>query len=319
MHTHVAPTAPLDAQVPLPTAFDIGRSLRNGVGVIRRNFWVYLIGGFLKAILEGGLGPTSTTESSRDDGVPLPGGADDVGAHIGLLPPLPTSWFQDDVMADVASMTAALQAAMLVGVAVGFVLIALGAVLVSGFVAGWIRMHARAARTGTTSLSELFDVRDVLAASVGWTALAGVAVAIGLVVATAATPLTFLVPSEHMLVAVTVSGAWAFGVVLIALYVWTCLAFVRHAIALEGLGVWAAIHRSLALTRGGRAWLLFYMGAMAFITYLGGLAGLLLCVVGVLVTAPLRVGVRDYGFTEGFLRLTRPPEEVAGYACQRSG
>lgn len=316
------PGALLDPQVPMATAFDIGRSLQNGIQAIKRNFWVFLVGGFLKACTEGGSSGGNNNVTPEDvDGLKRlfeGGGSGGGGAQNSIGSALPTPWAQDGFPSD-------FDPEMLAGLGVGF-LVALAAVVLvvvvlvvlfqSWFLPGWIRMHARVAQSGTAEFGDLFGAGDVFLSSLGWVLLSGLLHLVGVVVAFAPFAGMFFVEPAGMLVIGVLGGVWALAVIVALVYLRLCLSFVHHSIALEGLGVMAAIDRSFTLTQGGRGWLLLYMAVLSFITYIAGLAGLLLCCVGVLLTAPLRLGIRDYGFTEGFLRLTRTPDEVAGYACQ---
>lgn len=315
----------LDPQVPMATAFDIGRSLQNGIQAIKRNFWVFLVGGFLKACTEGGGGNGGGNNSlSPEDAESLKrlfqggGGGGSGGAQNGLWPSLPVPWAQDGFPSD-------FDPEMLAGLGLGF-LVALAAVVLvvvvlvvlfqSWFLPGWIRMHARVAQSGTAEFGDLFGAGDVFLTSLGWVLLSGLIGLVGVVVALAPFAGMFFVEPAGMLVVGVLGGVWALAVIVALIYLRLCLTFVHHSIALEGLGVMAAIDRSFTLTQGGRGWLLLYMAVMSIITYIAGVMGFLLCCVGILLTAPLRLGIRDYGFTEGFLRLTRTPDEVAGYACQ---
>jgi membrane-anchored glycerophosphoryl diester phosphodiesterase (GDPDase) len=97
---------------------------------------------------------------------------------------------------------------------------------------------------------------------------------------------------------------WGIGIGLIVVlavwvgfYVGLGLALGRHAVALEGLGVFAAIERTWELCRGHRLWLFVYCFVMGVVT----LAGICLCCIGVVLTRALA----DTAFTESFLALTR--------------
>jgi hypothetical protein len=56
------------------------------------------------------------------------------------------------------------------------------------------------------------------------------------------------------------------------------------------------------------------MAVFSFLGVLATLPGYCLCIVGALVTRPLGVALRDLPYTDAFLRLTRPAEEVAAYS-----
>jgi len=301
--------------VPADQAFDIGRGLTNGINAVRRNFWVFLVGGLVKACTEGGGGGGGNGFDESDiDTIERLIDEADRGAQNGMVPGLP--WVGEglpDLDPGMLLGLGALYIGVLMAVVLGVVIVVTA--LQAWFLPGWIRLHAEIARTGEGKFGTLFGTFDVFLPSLGWVLLSGL---LGLVmVLVAVLPLVglFFVDGSGLLLVGAFSGLWLLVAFAGAVYLRLCLAFVHHAIALEGLGVMAAIDRSFQLTAGARGWLFVYMLATSVVTWIGGVAGLLLCLIGALVTIPLRLGVRDYGFTEGFLRFTRPPDEVAGYAC----
>ncbi len=317
------PPASGDAQMEMSAAFDIERGIRNGVHAIRRNIWVVLVGGLLKSCTEGGGGSGGNNLSGEDLDTlkKLSDGSFDpsqmsLGATIGL-PAGP--WVGEELPFDPAVLFGGLGVGFLVAlvavvVVVVLVVLALGAWITPG----WIRLHHEILREGTGRFGTLFGAGDVFLRSLGWVLLSGL---LGLAtVVLAIVPMIsffFLTDPTMMLLVGIACGVWALGVIVATIWMRLCLAFVPHAIALEDQGIMAAIDRSVALTRGGRFWLLLYMAVLSFLGFLASLPGYCLCCVGILLTRPLGVTLRDFGYTEGFLRLTRPADEVAAWASER--
>ncbi|MSQ02638.1 MAG: hypothetical protein EXR71_12240 [Myxococcales bacterium] len=310
------------AQMAVSVAFDIERGIRNGVHAIRRNFWVVLGGGLLKSCSEGGgSGGNSVSPDDIETLKKLADGSFDpsrisLGSNMG--PPV-GPWIADELPFDPAILFGGLGMGLMVAVvALVVVLVLLILALNAWITPGWIRLHQEILRDGTGRFGTLFGAGDVFLRSLGWGLLSGLLGLATIVIAALPLGALFFVDEPSMMLLVGAAcGLWAVGVVVASIWMRLCLAFVPHIIALEGQGIMAAIDRSVALTRGGRAWLLLYMALLSFLGLLATLPGYCLCCVGVLITRPLGVMLRDFGYTEGFLRLTRPPTEVAGWASER--
>ncbi len=309
------------AQMEMSAAFDIERGIRHGVQAIRRNIWVVLLGGFLKSCTEGGGGSNGVSGDDIDTLKKLSDGSFDpsqnaLGATLGLpLGPWAGDEFPFDPEVIFAGLGMGLIVAMLVAIVV-LLLVLLG--LNAWITPGWIRLHHEILRDGKGTFGTLFGAGDIFLRSLGWVLLSGLLQLATVVIAMLPLLAFFVLDDPTALLMVGIAcGLWVVAVVVAWIWMRLCLAFVTHAIALEDQGVMAAIDRSVALTRGGRFWLLLYMAVLGFLGFLASLPGYCLCCIGILLTRPLGVMLRDFGYTEGFLRLTRPADEVAAWAAER--
>lgn len=71
------------------------------------------------------------------------------------------------------------------------------------------------------------------------------------------------------------------------------------------------------LASGNRLWLALYTFLYWIMGLVMGLAGFCMCCVGALLSQPVGIVIRDFGFTEGFLRFARPADEVAGWTVHQ--
>ncbi len=298
-------------------AFDIDRGLRRGIAALRRLPWVLLLGGFLKSCTEGGGGgslPDADQLESLGDSLKK------LERQSSLMPDTPR-WFAADGNPlpglDGLDAIVGLGLGLLLGIVVVVLVITLLVVLARAWLgAGWIRLHDEIIRTGEGNAGTLFGGGDVFASMLGWTLLSGFLGLAAIVVALCPLAGLLVVPDEPgvYLAIMALTGLWAVVVIGGLIYLRLGLCFVPHVITLERLPVMAAIERSFALSAGGRLHLLLYMMVFSFIGFLITLPGYCLCCVGVLVTRPFGVAMRDLPYTEGFLHLTQPPETVATYS-----
>jgi len=301
-------------------SFDIDRGLRRGIAAIRKAPWVLLLGGFLKSCTEGGGGAGINNLSSIGDIGDILNNPEFRG-HGGL-PFSPGAWAQAGSNFPDLSLLGGLGVGVIIAVVLALLVVALVFFLFGAWInAGWIRVHEELVRTGKAQLGTLFGAGDVFGSMVGWlliSALLGVATLVVSILPLAA---LFAIPDDDdaRIAVFTGTGLWAAAVVAGTIYLRVALALVPHIITLERQGVMAAIERSFLLTQGGRLHLLLYMGVFSFIGVLVMLPGYCLCFVAVFFTRALGVTMRDFGYTEGFLRLTQPPETVAAYSINTWG
>lgn len=301
-------------------AFDIDRGLRRGIAGIRRAPWVLVLGGFLKGCTEGGGG---VNVPNPDDYTQLREMFDKVGASGHSALPGQPGWFAAD-----GGPFAGVDALAGVGLGVLGLIVVVAVVLVvvmflaNGWLgAGWIRLHAQLIRTGEALPGTLFSATDCFGTMLAWSFTSGLIGLAGVAIAIAPFGAMFFLPegSPTQLAVAVVGGVWFLMVVGALLYLRMALSLVAHVIALEGQSMMAAIERSFSLTSGGRFHLLLYMSVFSFIGLLVTLPGYCLCIVGVLLSRPLGVAMRDLPFTEGFLHLTQPPEAVAAHSISTWG
>ncbi len=304
----------------VPAAFDIERGLRHGIAAFRRAPWVLLLGGFLKSCTEGGSASLPSTEDSAALQELF-----DAGRRSGhsSLPGQPGLWSASDAVPSGAlDMIGSLELGILIAIlAVALVVVVIVFLLGAWIGAGWIRLHAELIRTGEAAAATLFSATDCFGTMVVWSLTSGLLGIAG--VAVGAFPfagLFFVEPNSGTYLIVGLIGISWFLLVLAGLvYLRACLSLTSHAIVLEGLPMMAAIERSFSLTSGGRLHLLIYMALFSFISFLVTLPGYCLCLVGVLITRPIGLVMRDLPYTEGFLRLTQPPDVVATYSINSWG
>jgi hypothetical protein len=305
----------------ISSAFDIDRGLRHGFAALKRAPWVLLAGGFFKSCTEGGGGVNLPDMGDMDAVRDLIDKAE-VRGH-GALPLDPTQWFAGDGLPfGGVDALLGLGIGLLVALVVVALVLALVMVLASAWLgAGWIRLHEEIIKTGEGRAGTLFTGGDVFASMLGWTILSGLIGLAGIVLAILPLGGLLVLPEGSNLEIVVVAGAaiWALLALGGLLYLRLSLCLVPHIITLERQPVMAAVERSFALTAGGRGHLLLYMALFSFIGFLATLPGYCLCVVGVLVTRPLGVALRDLPYTEGFLHLTQPPDVVAAYSISTWG
>ena len=98
------------------------------------------------------------------------------------------------------------------------------------------------------------------------------------------------------------------------LYVWLGLALGEHAVVFEELGPMDALDRTWSLARGRRMDLFLLLLIFGLFKVAALIAGLLMCCVGVLVTLPFAYSMGAVALSEGFLLLTRTPEETGAWA-----
>ena len=97
------------------------------------------------------------------------------------------------------------------------------------------------------------------------------------------------------------------------IYVQLGMSLGSHVIVLEGEGPVGALERSWGLISGNRLWLILY-GFVMFLLMMGAVVGGLVALcVGLIVLVPIARAITDFGYTESFLLLTRPPEEIEGW------
>lgn len=300
-------------------AFDIDRGLRRGIAAIRRAPWVLLLGGFFKGCSEGGGGvniPNPEDFSALQDLL-------DKGSLSGraVLPGQP-GWFAGDGPFAGIGGFGGFELGLILAILL-VVLLVVGVMLLAHawLGAGWIRLHAQLIRTGEALPGTLFSATDCFGTMLLWSLTSGMIGLAGAAVAAAPFFGMFLVPADsamQVLVAV-LGGLWALLIIGALIYLRLALSLVSHVIVLEGQTMMAAIERSFTLTAGGRFHLLLYMAVFSFIGVLVTLPGYCLCLIGVLLTRPLGVAMRDLPFTEGFLHLTQPPEAVAAHSISTWG
>ncbi|MBK7877262.1 MAG: glycerophosphoryl diester phosphodiesterase membrane domain-containing protein [Planctomycetes bacterium] len=167
---------------------------------------------------------------------------------------------------------------------------------------GFANLFGAALRTGRCELGTALQPRGRLLTTIGAQFLvAGIVfltylpvlalwVAIALVARDGEPPVLLLV------IAVPVYFAWFLFLVWLVLG----FVFVAHAVAFDGCGAMEAVRRSWALARGRRFALFVYL----LVTGLCAMAGLLLCCVGYIATAPLV----ELMPIEAYLALTRGDE-----------
>lgn len=304
----------------VPAAFDIERGLRHGIAAFRRAPWVLLLGGFLKSCTEGGSASLPSTEDSSALQELF-----DAGGRSGhsSLPGQPGHWSASDAFPSGAlDMIGSLELGILIAIlAVALVVVVIVFLLGAWIGAGWIRLHAELIRTGEAAAATLFSATDCFGTMVVWSLTSGLLGIAG--VALGAFPLAglfFVERNSGTYLIVALSGISWFMLVLAGLvYLRACLSLTSHVIVLEGLPMMAAIERSFTLTSGGRLHLLIYMALFSFISFLVTLPGYCLCLIGVLITRPIGLLMRDLPYTEGFLRLTQPPDVVATYSINSWG
>jgi hypothetical protein len=308
------------AYTDVTSAFDIERGLRHGIAAFRRAPWVLLLGGFLKSCTEGGSASLPSTEDSSALQDLFEAGRQ--SGHSSLLGQ-PGHWAASDAFPSGAlDMIGSLELGVLIGiVAVALVAVVIVFLLGAWIGAGWIRLHAELIRTGEATAGTLFSATDCFGTMVMWSLTSGLIGIAG--VAVGAFPLAglfFVEEDSATYLAVALGGMCWFTLVFVGLiYLRLCLSLTSHAIVLEGLPMMAAIERSFSLTSGGRLHLLIYMAVFSFISFLVTLPGYCLCLIGVLITRPIGLVMRDLPYTEGFLRLTQPPDVVGSYSINSWG
>lgn len=309
-------------------AFDVGRALSHGFEAFRAAMLPMFLGG---AIL-------SFTDSSCGGGGG--GGGDDFGSSgsgssgttdndwSDLLHGEGGVWLADWVQAAEPSLDELVDlvgAGALMGLGLGFLvaIVLLVAVLWVGLmllrswvVAGYLQMHKSLAETGQGTVSTLFGGGGKALPVFGYTVL--VAVLNTGIFAVAGLPSLGLavVGVLQSSVALGVAAVVAMLVITVPIVVYVSLGlnFGVHAIVLEDRGVLDALERSWTLTSGNRILLLLFKLVMAVVMFGAAVVGLLFCCVGALVTVPIMRSVTDFGFTESYLLLTRPPEETGRWA-----
>ncbi|GDX82757.1 hypothetical protein LBMAG42_45680 [Deltaproteobacteria bacterium] len=285
-------------------AFDLARGMQHGFSALKRCFPVLFVGGCLKGCTEGGGG----------------GGGGDLGDSI--------ESFQKGGSAggpDVKELFSELGLGELgeigIGVIVAAVFIVFAIVLVfrAWILPGWVRLHEEVLRTGEGQFGTLLGATDVFASSLAWGVIEGLMYIVWIALIAGPYFLLFVVPVEqHRLVGV-IASAWGVGMLGAGIYLFLSTAFVNHVIAFEGLGVVDAVARSFDLAAGNRLWLALYTFLYWMVGVVMAVVGLCMCCIGTLVTQPVGIVIRDFGFTEGFLRFTRPADELAGWTIHQWG
>ncbi|MGD8860971.1 MAG: hypothetical protein PVI30_13265 [Myxococcales bacterium] len=276
----------MDTEHPLAPAFEIRRAVVHGGMALRIALAPLWLGGLLASL-------TLDVPSGLQWTMPqLPEGEVDLEPNL------------------VALMAGVMVVAMVVGLGVWMLLFALGAWVQTGF----IRLHVAVLERGSDDLSPLFSGRDRFWPMAGYKLLSGVAVGAAAIAAAWPGALLFVIGfrSGGGTLQTAGLGLGLIAAVPAALYVWLGAYLGEHAVVLEGLGPVQAMRRSFRLAHGNRFTLLFFAGACLLIE-LTSLAGVLLCLLGVLLTVPLARAITGFARTEGFLLCTRGFAETSGW------
>lgn len=238
------------------------------------------VGGLLRACTAGGGGGgggSGEDQASR----PAPDG--------------PEAWLGQADALDLGS-----QAVAVVGI-----LAVLTLVFVFGtwILAGWIRLHRELFDTGSGRFATLFSGMDVLLPLLGWRLVAGACL------------LGAALPGMLGIVGVV---AWSTGepdlaalgvVVGLAmvplLYVLAGIQVGDRLVVLDGRGPLEALRGSWDLARGRRWTLLWFLLVVSLGSAALGVAGVLACLVGLVVTVPLSWALKEYALTAAWLRFQR--------------
>lgn len=294
-------------------SFDLGRAITRPFAALQRCFPVLFVGGFIRMCTDPGAGGGGG--GNLGDGDELMKSLKQHTSSLDL-PAHPFAWTHD-VGSGAPGLPAGWDQA-LNGLSLGVLLVAAALLLLVIFAVtllrawitpGWIRTYAEVVRTGETSFATLFGASDVFARSLGWVVVStlGTLLFFALVFAGWLPALLLDDPTETLLAGVA-AAAWTAG--LLGAWTWGILGlrFVDHAIALDELPLTEAIAWSWTVSSGNRLWTLLYWLVLGIVSLLLGLAGYCLCCVGIFLTVPVSLVVRDFGLVEGYLRHTRPDE-----------
>jgi hypothetical protein len=276
----------MDSDHPVAPAFEIRRAVVHGAAALRIALAPLWLGGLLASL-------TLDVPSGLQWSAPqIPEG------DLELEPTL------------VALMAGVMVVAVVIGLVAWMLLFALGAWVQTGF----IRLHVAVLERTSDELAPLFSGRDRFWPMAGYKLLAGTAVGAAAIAAAWPGALLALIGWRGGGGTLQTAGV---GLAIIAavpaaLYVGLGAYLGEHVVALEGLGPVQALRRSFRLAHGNRFTLFFFAGACLLIE-LTSLAGVLLCLLGVLLTVPLARAMTGFAKTEGFLLCTRGFGAAAGW------
>jgi hypothetical protein len=302
-------------------SFDLGRALTRPFAALQRCFPVLFVGGFIRMCTDPGSGGGGGGGNLGDTDKLMK----NLKQHTSSLnlPEHPFAWTHD-VGTGTPGLPAGWDAALSglsLGVLVGAALVLLLLVVLVTLLRAWItpgvlRTYAEVVRTGDTSFTTLFGASDVFGRSLGWILVSGLGtLAIMAIMAAGWLPVVFVEGEAATVAAGVAAGVWTIGLLVVWVWVVLGLRFVDHAIALDELPLTEAIAWSWTITSGNRLWTLLYLIVLGVVSTMLGVAGYCLCCVGVLLTVPVSLVVRDFGLVEGYLRHTRP-EETSTWAVE---
>ena len=181
--------------------------------------------------------------------------------------------------------------------------------------AGFLKVHREILETGTSSVGTLFSGADRTLGVFGYALLSMLIMSgvFGIAGAPAGVVGMLAWQQQSASLAFAAGGVALFTLVPAMFYVQLGLSLGTHAVVFEDEGPIGALERSWELTSGNRLWLLLF-GFVMFLLMMGMvLGGVMALCIGVFVFVPIGRSVVDFGYTESFLMLTRPPEERAAW------
>jgi hypothetical protein len=300
---------------PIGRAFDVGRSIGNAFAAVRVAAAPLWLGGLLIWISGGNRTPVGMAMNLPQ----LASGDSDawaaVSASLTRLSQPAVSFLrigEDDALAMLVGFAVVI---LVFGLAAGLLLFALHCWLQPGF----IRLHESVLEHASDATTPLFSGKDRFWSVLGWNALDRLALgAAGCVAAWPGALVAFIgwrTASETLqLAGATIAAVFALPALI---YVGLGTYLGAHAVVLEGKGPVHALRRSFGLAHGNRFPLLFF-ATVCVLLEAASLAGVFLCCVGLLLTAPFAVAISGFARTEGFLLMTRGWSESHGWALWRA-
>lgn len=297
-------------------AFSPSRAVRHGWEAFKRVPLPMWLGAFLVGLGQGGGGGGFNPAQFAD----LAGtGSDDTGGGLdleGLFDNLRIFGLQ--VAEGVGFPLQGLgggELGVLVGAMAGVICVALCCGLFLFLVTAWafvgyLRLHRQILETGTGDFTSLFSGADRFLSMLLWMLL-NAAIVLGTLLAT-------LLPGGVMLgvglaletTALMVGGGLLMAVVAVPalIYVSLGLTLGAYALVFEELEVMQALARSWSLAAGNRLHLFVYGLVLGLFAVVLTIAGLCMCLVGVLITGPMANGIVMFGTSEAFLLYTQGSE-----------
>ena len=297
-------------------AYDVSRAISHGFEAFKRAWVPMFIGGALLTVLDGGCQGGSNSSGSGSDSQDWEDLQQLFDASISdaatLAPQVADGFSMPQMAASMPGFEEFGIALILVVVAIVLLLLVIAFVFRSLVFVGFVKVHHEILMTGSSSVGTLFSGLGRTIHLMTYSVLSSMIMA-G-VLAITAIPAGLLGALAYQQSSLTLGFGAGAAFLVIALpalvYVQLGMSLGSHVVVLEDEGAVGALERSWSLISGNRMWMLLY-GSVMFLVMIGAaVGGLMALCLGVLVLVPIGRSIIDFGYTESFLLLTRPPEET---------
>ena len=298
-------------------AYDYSRAISHGFEAFKRAWLPMFIGGALLTVLDGGCqgsGNSSGSGSDSQDWQELQRLFESSASEAATLAPQVADGFSMPQLAASMPGFEELGIALILGVvAIAIVLLVLVFVFRSFVFVGFVKVHQEILLTGSSSVGTLFSGLDRTIHLMGYSILSSMIMAGVLAITAIPAGVLGALAYQQSSAGLGVGAAIAFLVITLPalVYVQLGMSLGSHVVVLEEASPASALERSWELVSDNRLWLMLYAFVM-FLAMFGAMVGgvMALCV-GVLVFVPIARSIIDFGYTESFLLLTRPSDEVS--------